>query len=34
MLFGADSVIAKPVDFAALGAALDSLPGKRFGGKL
>jgi CheY-like chemotaxis protein len=34
MLFGADSVIAKPVDFVALAAALDSLPGMRFGGKL
>ncbi|HEX5660626.1 MAG TPA: response regulator [Polyangiales bacterium] len=34
MLFGADSVIAKPVDFQALALALDALPGKRFGGKL
>jgi CheY-like chemotaxis protein len=34
MLFGADSVIAKPVDFAALAAALDAVSGKRFGGRL
>jgi CheY-like chemotaxis protein len=31
MLFGADSVIAKPVDFAALQLALDALPAARLG---
>jgi CheY-like chemotaxis protein len=31
MLFGADSVIAKPVDFAALQLALSALAAKRFG---
>jgi CheY-like chemotaxis protein len=34
MLFGADSVIAKPVDFAALSLALSSLTAKRFGARL
>jgi CheY-like chemotaxis protein len=34
MLFGADSVIAKPVDFAALSRALDSLASKRVGTRL
>jgi CheY-like chemotaxis protein len=32
MVFGADAVIAKPVDFTALSQALAAMAGKRFGG--